>query len=138
MGKLIYEIIRFGVVGFISFLFDWGTMMLVLHAALGSERTEVNVAVSTALGFAVGVTVNYLLSVKFVFTYSANNGYGKDNKSKVLFLFIALIGLAINQILMVLGVAVLSYNETIVKIEATLVVMVWNYISRKVFIFKDK
>lgn len=135
--SLLYEIIRFGIVGFISFLFDWGTMMLALRVFLNSQPTASSIAISTTAGFVIGVMVNYLLSVKFVFKASAEKGYGKDYKSKAVFLIIAVIGLILTQVIMNVGVVQLLYNETVVKVGATFIVMIWNYISRKVFIFKD-
>ncbi|MDR1689916.1 MAG: GtrA family protein [Clostridiales bacterium] len=137
LKSLFFEIIRFGIVGFVSFLFDWAVLMLVLHVFLRSQLTEINIAISTAAGFIIGVTVNYLLSVWFVFKASAQKGHGKSSKARVIFLVSAVIGLLLTQLIMNFGVIKLGFNETLVKIAATCIVMVWNYLSRKLLIFKN-
>ena len=39
---------------------------------------------------------------------------------------------------MFLGFNLLKINEWIVKIVMTLIVLIYNYITRKIFVFKDK
>jgi putative flippase GtrA len=133
---LFFEILRFGIVGGVSFLVDWSVLMLVLKLIFGGAESVTSITVSTAAGFVVGVTVNYILSIAFVFR-NAKEGAGRDAKSAILFLVIAVIGLVLTQLIMNFGVLALGYNETLVKIAATLIVMVWNYISRKTLIFKS-
>ena len=127
---LFWELLRFGLVGAISFLFDYGTLMLVRFLGF-------NLVIATAAGFMVGVTVNYILSVIFVFR--AAKGKGRDTKAVILFLMIAMVGLFLTEVLMHLGEVVFGDGDwavTATKIAATLIVMFWNYISRKLLIFK--
>ncbi len=134
---LFFELMRFGIVGGVSFVFDWGTLMLVLHLVLGGEKTSGTIAIATAAGFIVGVTVNYILSVLFVFK-NAREGAGKGVRAMTVFLAGAVVGLLLTQAIMNFGTIQLGYNETLVKIGATLIVMVWNYVSRKLLIFRSE
>ena len=52
----------------------------------------------------------------------------------VIFVVLSLVGLAINEALMWLGVNVASLNYVLVKLLATVVVMLWNFVTRKVFL----
>ena len=58
-------------------------------------------------------------------------------KEFTVFLVLSLIGLVFNQIIMWIGTGILGTDSiavTIVKAVATGVVMVWNFISRKIFL----
>lgn len=127
--------LRFSIVGGIAFVFDWGILMLVLRFVFGGVESNFSMTIATAAGFIVGVTVNYILSVLFVFK-SARQGKGKDAKSVLIFLIASAVGLGINEVVMVVGSVNMGYNTTLVKVIATAIVTVWNYVSRKVLIFK--
>ena len=53
-----------------------------------------------------------------------------------MFVFLSVIGLGVNELCMLIGVEVLHVHYMIVKIGATAVVMVFNFITRKIFIEK--
>ena len=50
------------------------------------------------------------------------------------FVALSVVGLGINDALMLLGTEALQWDYRLVKIAATVVVMVWNFVSRKVFL----
>ena len=85
----------------------------------------------------VSVIVNYILSITMVF--DADKDANKV-KQFVVFLILSIIGLGINQLIMWGGTSWLDqYMERsymLVKIVATAVVMVYNFITRKIFIEK--
>ena len=49
----------------------------------------------------------------------------------LIFVVLSLVGLGINEALMWLGVNAANLNYVLVKLIATVVVMLWNFISRK-------
>jgi putative flippase GtrA len=57
---------------------------------------------------------------------------------KILFVVIGIIGLLINELCMHIGVEFLGINYMIVKVITAAIVMVWNYIARKVTIFSSR
>ena len=79
--------------------------------------------------------VNYILSIAFVFDADKNANQGKQF---VVFFVLAVGGLIINNIVLRLGTLILdpfwSRSYIVVKPFATGVVMVYNFITRKLFI----
>lgn len=125
MGKLIRQFLKFGVVGFIAFLIDYGVLMLL------SQVFGVDALVSAAISFTVSVVFNYLASMRFVFTHREDLSKGREF---AIFVVLSLIGLAINELCMWVGLKALgdgALQVTASKVFATAVVMVWNFFSRK-------
>lgn len=131
MKKLMSQIMKFGVVGFLCFFIDYGIMVALVELAGFQELW------ASACSFTVSVVVNYILSITVVFDTDKN---ANQAKQFVVFVILSLIGLGLNQLIMWGGVAWLKqYMDRaymIVKIFATGVVMVYNFISRKMFIEK--
>ena len=119
--------IKFGFVGFLCFFIDYGIMVLL------TEVAGIVYLVSSACSFTVSVIVNYILSVTFVFETDKEKSRIKEF---IVFVFLSIIGLGINQLCMWFGVELLHISYLIVKIGATAVVMVYNFISRKLVIEK--
>lgn len=130
-SKLVQQIIKFGAVGFLCFFIEYGLLILL------KELLHMNVLVANLLAFTVSAIVNYILSILFVFETDK-----KKNKVKefVVFFSLSVGGLIINEIVMWAGTSVLdpfwSRSYIIVKPFATGVVMVYNFITRKIFIEK--
>ena len=97
-----------------------------------TELIGINYLISSAISFSISVIFNYIASIKFVFDI----GHKQTYKDVILFIVLSIIGLLINQIIMFLGVENLSLNYMITKIGATAIVMVYNFITRKIFIEK--
>lgn len=134
---LIKEFLRYVVVGGISFLADFGTLTLFEEVFLtGGEKWQI--FISTAAGFIVGLAVNYILSLVFVFRAEDNKNSGKSVGAFLIFALVGIIGLGITEGLMHLGVNVLHFHYMLTKIVAAGIVLVWNYLGRKILIFKGK
>ena len=131
MKKLIQQILKFGVVGFLCFFIDYGIMVAL------TELCGIPSVISSGISFSVSVIVNYILSITMVF--DADKDANKV-KQFVVFLILSIIGLGINQLIMWGGTSWLDqYMERsymLVRIVATAVVMVYNFITRKIFIEK--
>lgn len=134
---LIKEFLRYVVVGGISFLADFGTLTL-FEEVFFKEREPWQIFISTAAGFIVGLAVNYILSLVFVFRAEDNNGSGKSVGAFMIFALVGVIGLGITEGLMHLGVNILHFHYMLTKIVAAGIVLVWNYLGRKILIFKGK
>jgi len=125
-NKLIKQIIRFGIVGVIAFIVDYGVLIFL------KELFNINLFISTEIAFIISVIVNYILSIKFVF--DVNN---KSNNF-IPFIILSFMGLLLTELIMYIGVNKIKINYLIVKIVATIIVMVFNFITRKILLEKNK
>ncbi len=138
MKNLFNQIIKFGIVGFFCFFIDFG-----ITTGL-TNQLGVHYLISKFLGFVVSAIVNYILSIKFVFTRKKQMDKKKEFS---VFLVLSAIGLVINEIVMYICIDGIYKNsnslqslltESVVvylsTILATGVVMVYNFISRKLFL----
>lgn len=125
MGRLVEQVLKFGVVGFLAFGIDYGVLMLL------SQVCGVNAVLSAAISFCVSLVFNYLASMRFVFSHREDLSRSREF---VIFLILSAIGLGINEVIMWLGTSLWGESAlavTIVKVAATAVVMIWNFVSRK-------
>lgn len=132
--SLIKEFIRYALVGGISFLADFGTLTLFEELIFG-QTTDWKIFISTAVGFIVGLVVNYILSLIFVFRAQDNKNSGRSVGDFLIFALVGIIGLGITEGFMHLGVNVIGVHYMIIKIVAAGIVLVWNYLGRKILIF---
>ena len=132
MKKLIAQFMKFGVVGAIAFVIDYGLLALL------TEAFGVNYLVSATISFTVSVIFNYVASMRYVFTHKEDMSRQREF---IIFVVLSVIGLGINNALMSAGVELIAgpgwiaeHAYLIVKIFATAVVMVWNFVTRKIFL----
>ena len=125
MKKLINQILKFGVVGGIAFVIDYGILFLL------AKVIGLNELISAAISFIVSLTFNYFLSTKWVF-----DAKKQTPKEVIIFVLLSVVGLGINEILIYLGTKKLGIDVMSVKLFATAIVMVYNFITRKLIIEK--
>lgn len=125
MKKLIAQFMKFGVVGVIAFCIDYGILALL------TEVFGVNYLVSATISFTASVVFNYVASMRYVFTHK--EGMSK-RREFVIFVVLSVIGLGINNLCMWAGVELFGIHYLITKIGATAIVMVWNFVTRKIFL----
>lgn len=126
-SKLLMQICKFGIVGSVAFLIDY-IILIFSKEVLGLHTLN-----SAALGFSISVIFNYLASVKWIFTINHNNS---KSRIFILFIILSIIGLLITEVIMYFGTDIFNFNYMIVKIIATFIVMVFNFITRKTFLEK--
>ena len=128
MKKLFSQLIKFGLVGGIAFLIDYGIMVFL------TEVFKVPSLISAAISFTVSVIFNYIASVKWVFDVDKE----KNSKTKelVVFILLSIVGLGINELIMWIMDKEFGIYYMISKIVATIVVMCYNFITRKLFLEK--
>lgn len=151
--NLIKEILRYLVAGGSAFVFDLLTKTLfhsfILPADMGTFsvlgfENEVRVTLATVAGFIVGLIVNYLISIFFVFTTEQQKERGKGVKAFLIYLAVSLVGLLVNIGVTQLGCTLLSVGKEntvifmLVSCVAAGVALIWNYIGRKIFVYKGE
>ena len=155
--ELFWEIFRFLLVGGTATVCDYILFWLLDGVLLptlpfsGAAWSLLALWMATASGFVVGMIVNWILSIKFVFRAVRNKEEAKSAKSFWIFVIISVIGLALTLV----GVWLISkflpeftlfgsadffgttWSKWAAKIIMTCIVLVWNYLGRKIFIFKS-
>ena len=116
---------KFGIVGVIAFLIDYGLMILL------TEVFHVDYLVSATISFTVAVVFNYLASMRYVFSHK--EGLSR-RREFVIFVTLSVIGLLLNDLFMWVGVGLLAIDYRITKIAVTALVMIYNFATRKVFL----
>lgn len=134
LKALVFEFMRYVVVGGIAFVVDAGTLYLLKRFVL-SGGSDWELFVCTALGFVAGLAVNYILSLVFVFKQKNNKNSGKSVAGFLIFAVVGLIGLGLTELGMYIGVQVWGWHVLITKVLVAGIVLVWNYAGRKIFVF---
>lgn len=149
MKKLLEQLFKFGIVGVICFLIDYVigiVIMNIMVKGFGEGYFELGTMIGSALGFTISVIVNYLLSFKFVFERKED----MNRKAEfVIFIVLSVIGLGLNQLIIWVCVGPIYQNTAILqkllnynlaftgaKIVATGIVMIYNFVTRKIFLEK--
>lgn len=122
---LIPQFLRFGIVGVLCFGIDYGLLVLL------TEKGWFAYIYSTAISYAISVIANYFLSMRFVFR-------GRENRNKAvemaIFVILSMIGLFFNQLIMWIAVESFAIFYAVAKLLSTMIVTVFNFISRKIFL----
>ena len=126
MEKLFKQIIKFGIVGGLAFLIDYSLLYVL------TEFLKIHYLYSSIISFIVSLIFNYIASIKWVFDVSQK----QTLKDFIIFIILSTIGLGINQFVMYVMVEKINVWYMFSKIVATAIVMVWNFITRKIFIEK--
>ncbi len=149
MKKLIEQILKFGVVGVVCFGIDF-VITLVVAAICRKAGMDTSAAalVGAFWGFTISVVVNYILSMKFVFTRRDDMDRRREF---IIFVILSLIGLVLNELIIKVSIDVVyasieSLQKLLTpglvtagaKIVATGIVMVYNFITRKIFLEKKQ
>ena len=118
MKKLIAQFMKFGIVGVIAFLIDYGLMVAL------TEFFGVPYLISNTISFTVSVVFNYVASMRYVFER-------RDDMSRhrefIIFVVLSIIGLILNDLFMWLFVSVWLIDYRIAKIIVTVLVAIWNF-----------
>ncbi len=133
------EIIRFALTGGVCFVVELAVLILL------KGKFDVDTLIATPIAFLISVILNYLLCVVWVFRGAKNRGAG----AKAGFLITSLIGLGLNELLMLLFRLILGEDAVILtlgirtinmyvlnKCLATLIVMIWNYFSKRAVLYR--
>lgn len=127
--NLMVQVFKFVIVGGTAFIIDFITLFIF------KEFAKLDVIVSNTLSFTISTIYNYIASVNWVFDVDKDKG---KKKQFIIFVGFSIVGLLINNLLMYLLVKKLKLYYLLVKIIATIIVMIFNFITRKLFLEKKK
>lgn len=121
------QLLRYGFVGGVAFVADYGTLFGLTHYA------HVHYLTSAAVAFIIGLTVNYLLSISWVFN---KNRSAKPWVEFMVFTLIGVVGIGLNEAIMYVATDLLTLHYMFSKLISTALVFCWNFFARKLIIFK--
>lgn len=126
MKKEIKKFLSYFCVGGAAALVEWGTFAL--------SNIVFNYNISTVIAFVLATTFNYFLGKKTTFKND------KQTKQDIIWVFIVSgIGLLLNVLFMNILIKVIKISiNMIAKIISTGLVFIWNYLSRRFFIYNKK
>lgn len=116
------QILKFGTVGLFAFIIDYFILFFL------TEFYEVYYFISNAVAYSISTIFNYFISMMWVF--KAKESLSKRNQF-IIFVTLSLAGLVINQIVIYISVEKINLYYLIGKLLAIIIVMIWNFITKK-------
>ncbi len=126
MKHLVEQVLKFGVVGVIAFFIDYSLLYVL------TEFCHIHYMISSTISFSISLIFNYIASIYWVFDVRQK----QTIKEILVFIILSVIGLGINQFVMYLMTDIGNIYYMFSKLVATAIVMVWNFITRKILIEK--
>lgn len=120
------QLIRYTFVGGFAFVIDFGTLFIL------TNYLNIYYLLSAAIAFLIGLTINYSLSIRWVFV---KRNIRNRKAEFLLFMFIGIIGLALNELFIWIFTDVALMHYLISKIFTTIIVYLWNFFARKFMLF---
>ena len=119
---------KYFIVGGICYLIDVGVFLYL------TTYLELHWFNSATISFLFATTLNYFLSIKFVF----KSGIKFTQSSEyLLVLLVSSIGLLATQITLYISIELFEVTVLLSKIYSSFFVFFWNYLARKNIIFKN-
>ena len=150
MKALIKQAFKFGLVGGLCFILEYiiGIVCMNIFTRAFGIEFALATTISSVIGFIICCIINYFLSFKFVFERKEELNRKVEF---IAFFSLSVIGLMLNTFLMWLVAGPIyesnvwlqenaGYNlvYTIAKVFAAAVVMVYNFVTRKIFLENKK
>jgi putative flippase GtrA len=121
------QFFRYTFVGGIAFIADFGSLFVL------TEFFNVHYLISAAVAFLLGLTINYILSVVWVFSKRI---FRNKSAEFGVFAFIGIIGLGLNELFIWFFTEHIHFYYLLSKIVSTVFVFLWNFIVRKFILFR--
>ncbi len=124
------QFFRYAFVGGIAAVIDFALLYVF------TEWFHFHHMISAIIAFIGGLCTNFLLSKLLVFNKNAVESRVKPVWEFLSYALIGVIGLGITELILFVFTEKIGIHYMISKLIATIVVLIWNYLARKVFIYK--
>lgn len=121
------QLFRYLFVGGTAFVGDAGCLFLL-------ELLGLNYLIAAVFAFIAGLVINFILSKALVF--KGNESGSSNGVEFFVYAVIGVIGLGLTEIIMYLFTEKLSIYFMISKIIAAIIVLIWNFVARKVTLYR--
>lgn len=125
-NHIFIQLFRYTFVGGIAFVFDFGLLYIL------TEQFNIYYLTSAAIAFLLGLTINYVLSILWVFENRAINSRSVEF---ILFAMIGIVGLALNEFIMWFFTQIVSTHYLSSKLISAVLVYLWNFSIRRLALF---
>lgn len=115
------EIVHFLLAGAATLIVDYGVLVVL------TEFVHIHYILSASVSFSLAVLANYHICLRWVFKNSSR----QNKKQFIVFVITSIIGLVLNIGIMKLSVDGIGVHYFVGKIVATVIVTIWNYITKK-------
>ena len=140
--SLLLEVLRYCIVGGISAVGDIAVNFVTLKYILGGTKDDIwKVTVAVTAGFLFGLTVNYILSNLFVFNKESQQKKGKTVKAFLIYAAVGVIGYVLTEIFTHIGTNFIGEEGIwyiVLSCGVKGIVLIWNYVGRKIFVYKGQ
>lgn len=116
---------KFAVVGFASLAVEYVFLGYFL------DILGMNYLLATTVSFTISIVVNYVLSMRYVFSHKEDMSRKREF---TIFAILSAIGLGLNDLYMFIGVSLLNIGTMVMKLISTFFVTWYNYFSRRKFL----
>lgn len=116
---------KFALVGFASLAVEYLFLGYFLQAL------AMNYLMATTIAFIISIVVNYVLSMRYVFSHKQDMSRRREF---TIFAVLSAIGLGLNDLYMFVGVSILNIGTMAMKLISTFFVTWYNYFSRRKFL----
>lgn len=123
------QLFRYTFVGGFAFMVDFGTLYIL------TDYLKIYYLISAGIAFILGLIVNYLLSIKWVFNVRVVENHMLEF---LIFSLIGLVGLGLTEFFLWLFTDILLIYYLVSKAITAFMVYFWNFTARKIFLFNKK
>ncbi|MDR3223732.1 MAG: GtrA family protein [Methanobrevibacter sp.] len=126
-NDIVIQFFRYAFVGGVAFLVDFGFLYIL------TEYLKIFYLLSATISFLIGLIVNYILSLIWVFNKRKLNN--RINEF-IVFALVGIIGLGLNNFIIYYLTTFLSVYYLFSKIISQVFVLLWNFFLRRYTLFK--
>ena len=127
--RLVLQAVRYGAAAFLVFLADYLTLWLLTSCCPG-----VHYLLAAVAAFIIGLAVNYIIGVTFVFRRS-------EERSRTLelggFVLISLVALGVNELVLWCATDLLGVPLMFSKLFSGALTFLWNFFARRLFLYPE-
>lgn len=125
LKRTFIQLIQFGFVGVAATIIDFGVLIFLV------QIFHLDPVISAAISFIISLIFNYVVSMRYVFRHRQDISRKTEF---IIFAVLSIIGLGLNELLMWLCINVVGIFYVWAKVIATALVMIWNFVSRKIWL----
>lgn len=125
-NNTLIQLFRYTFVGGFAFIVDFSLLVIL------TEFCGVHYLISTAIALTIGLSINYCLSVIWVFD---KRKLANKSIEFTLFAIIGIVGLGLNELFIWLFTEFAGFHYLISKIISTAIIYLWNFFARKYILF---